>query len=189
MSALLFLQLMKNYFNLPPKHVHIRKKKSIESEVEFMRMSLASRTSLRTHFKVLGLEAYKSSKMSCPQLKNSTFFDLLKLSHGYNLLFTLPWKMKETSQKIGEDLFFFLRSPKNFFWGPSFFLGEHLCVVSLALSIPVLGLERVCLQEVDPWPWPRISFVSLASMVVSSTPPLFYRMEKICYVPNSQVCN
>ena len=45
-------------------------------------------------------------------------------------------------------------------------------VKSLASSIPVLGLERVCLRK--GCPWPRIFFVSLASSLVSSTPPLMF---------------
>ena len=39
-----------------------------------------------------------------------------------------------------------------------------LALVSLASSIPVLGLESVCPRKGCPWPWPR-AFVSL-------TPPL-----------------
>ena len=44
--------------------------------------------------------------------------------------------------------------------------------MSLASSIPVLGLERVCPRK--GCPWPRIFFVSLAlaSSLVSSTSPL-----------------
>ena len=47
---------------------------------------------------------------------------------------------------------------------------------SLASSIPVLGLESVCPRKGCPWPWPwpRIFFVSLASSLVSSTPPLLF---------------
>ena len=46
--------------------------------------------------------------------------------------------------------------------------------MSLASSIPVLGLESVCSRKGCPWPWPRIFLVSLAlaSSLVSSTPPL-----------------
>ena len=38
------------------------------------------------------------------------------------------------------------------------FFGEHLrlCSWSLASSIPVLGLKRVCPRKGCPWPWPRI---------------------------------
>ena len=32
----------------------------------------------------------------------------------------------------------------------------RLCPWSLASSIPVLGLERVCPRKGCPWPWPRI---------------------------------
>ena len=50
----------------------------------------------------------------------------------------------------------------------------RLCPWSLALasSVPVLGLERFCPRKGCPWPWPRNFFVSLASSLVSSTPPL-----------------
>ena len=133
--------------------------------VEFSRTYLAS----RTYFEVLGLEAYKPSKMSFPQLEDSTFFDLLKMGNGHDRLSTLTWKTAETSQKISEDLFFFgerlilcrkaaspraktfffffpLEVARRIFWGP--FFGKEtlnaLCSWSLALSIPVLGLERVC---------------------------------------------
>ena len=98
------------------------------------------------------------------------------------------WKAPETSQKICEDLFLFSSSgnrlkkifwrpfspEKNFedlflrlleviYWKPSFFW-RTLAFVSLVLS---LGLERVC-------PWLRNFFVSLslASSLMSSTPPL-----------------
>ena len=47
-------------------------------------------------------------------------------------------------------------------------------LVSLASSIPVLGLESVCPRKGCPWPWPRIFFVSLALSLVSSTPPLIF---------------
>ena len=42
--------------------------------------------------------------------------------------------------------------------------------MSLALSVPVLGLERICPRK--GCLWPRILFVSLASSLVSSTSPL-----------------
>ena len=52
----------------------------------------------------------------------------------------------------------------------------RLCPWSLASSIPVLGLESVCPRKGCPWPlpWPGIFFVSLtlASSLLSSTPPL-----------------
>ena len=63
-----------------------------------------------------------------------------------------------------------------------FFFKEHLrlCTWSLASSVPVLGLERVC-------PWPRIffMFLGLASSLVPSTPPLIVtlvtRTQKLVY--------
>ena len=47
----------------------------------------------------------------------------------------------------------------------------------LGLDHSLLGLERVCYQKVGPWlwPWPQIFFKSLASKVVSLTPPLVIR--------------
>ena len=66
------------------------------------------------------------------------------------------------------------RSPEKVFL--TFFFLEHLrlCIWSLTLasSIPVLGLQRVCPRKGCPWPW--IFFVSLvlASSLVSSTPLL-----------------
>ena len=57
------------------------------------------------------------------------------------------------------------RSPqKNF---EDFFLRT---LEPVSLSVSVLGLERFCLRK--GCPWPRIFFVSLASSLVSSTPPL-----------------
>ena len=53
-----------------------------------------------------------------------------------------------------------------------------LCPWSLASSIPVLGLERVCPRK--GCPWPRIFFVSLASSLVSSTPPLQFNIHCNC---------
>ena len=51
------------------------------------------------------------------------------------------------------------------------FLGEHLRVVSLALSIPVLGLGKVCPRKVGNWSWARIFFcvVGLEPRVLDST--------------------
>ena len=43
-------------------------------EVESSRTSLASRTSSRTHFEVLGLEASSPRKLACPRLEDSTIF-------------------------------------------------------------------------------------------------------------------
>ena len=74
--------------------------------MESSRTSLASRTSSRTHFEVLGLglegqvlglEASSPRKLPCPWLEDSTIFEQLKFR----------WKTPETSQKICEHLFCF----------------------------------------------------------------------------------
>ena len=79
-----------------------------------------------------------------------------------NILATPIYCIGECVKNFFEDLYLFI------------FFGEHLrlCPWSLALasSIPILGLERVCPRKGCPWPW--ILFVSLASSLVSSTPPL-----------------
>ena len=64
--------------------------------MESSRTSLASWTSSRTHFQVLGLEAAISRKLPCPRLKDSTIFESLKFR----------WKTPETLRKICKDLFF-----------------------------------------------------------------------------------
>ena len=46
--------------------------------------------------------------------------------------------------------------------------------LALALSIPGLGLERVCPRKGCPWPRIYFVFLALASSLVSSTPPLVY---------------
>ena len=74
------------------------------------------------------------------------------------------------------DLFFFfffeISPEKNFLKTVFFFKSTCACVLALASSISVLGFERVCSRKSCSWPWPRIFFVSLASRLVSSTPPL-----------------
>ena len=51
------------------------------SEVESSRTSLASRTSSRTHFEVLGLglEASSPRKVACPRLEDSSIFWIVKI--------------------------------------------------------------------------------------------------------------
>ena len=139
------------------------------SEVESSRTSLASRTSLRTHFEVLGLglegqvlglglEASSPRKLACPRLEDSSFFWIVKILWSAWKFF---WKMFFCGDRLKnfcEDLFFFFwRSLKKFLWRPFFFFfWEHLrlCPWSLASSIPVLGLESVCPRKGCPWPWP-----------------------------------
>ena len=74
----------------------------------------------------------------------------------------LSWSTPETSLKLYENLFLeniwiFVKICDVFAWRP-FFL-ENTCALwpwSLASSIPVLGLERVCPRKVGLWPWPRV---------------------------------
>ena len=70
---------------------------------------------------------------------------------------------------------FLWRSPEKFLGRPFFFFLESTCACVLGpwpWPRAVLGLERVCPRKGCPWPRPRIFFVSLASSLVSSTPPL-----------------
>ena len=157
--------------------------------MESSRTSLASRTSPRTHFEVLGLglegqvlglglEASSPRKLACPRLEDSTSFWIVKvLWSGWKIFWKTCFRGDRLKIFCEELFFFFLRSPEKFLWRP-FFFREHLrlCPWSLALvsSIPVLGLESVCPRKGCPWPWPRIFFVSLAlaSSLVSYTPLL-----------------
>ena len=105
-----------------------------QAEVEFSRTSLASRTSSRTHFEVLGLglEASSPQKLACPRLEDSTIFELLKFwealenFYGKHFFVKIAWKI----------------FVKTFFF---FFVWRALVLVSLVLG---LGLEHSC-------PWPR----------------------------------
>ena len=115
--------------------------------MESSRASLA----LRTHFEVFGLEAHKSSKMSYPRLEDSTFFVSLKMSHGHDLFFTLLGKSAKISRKIWKEFFFSGGRLKKILGG------ERLRLVFLASRSLSLALDF---------------FVSLASKVASSTPPL-----------------
>ena len=132
--------------------------------------SLASRTSWRTHFEVLGLglEANKPSKMSCPRLKDSTIFDVVRMGHGHDLLFTQLRKTVEISWKICEDLFFLKNAWKIFLRTVFFFRTLAPCIPG-----PWPWSQHSC-----PWPREGLSlrsrslasiFLSLGSKVVSST--------------------
>ena len=104
--------------------------------------------SLRTHFEFLGLglegqvlgldlEAYMSSKMPCPWPRTALIFESLKMGHGHDLFFTLPWKTPETSVKICKHLFFGGRL-EHFFEDLFLFFGEHLRLMSLSSKGSVL---------------------------------------------------
>ena len=144
----------------------------------------SSRTSLasRTHFKVLGLglglegqvlgldlEASSPQKLACPRLEDSTIFWTVKILWSARKIFWKTFFCGDRLKNFSEDLFFFRRA---------------LALVSLASSIPVLGLESVCPRKGCPWPWPRILFVSLALAwsLVSSTPSLLIRWPNFKYL-------
>ena len=137
--------------------------KYLLTEVESSRTSLASRTSSRTHFEVLGLglglegqvlglEASSPRKLACPRLEDSTIFwnvkkfcGALEKFFGKRFLVEIAWKI--FVKTFFFFFFFFLKIAwkifvKTFFF---FFFGEHLRFVSLVLG---LGLEHSC-------PWPR----------------------------------
>ena len=132
------------------------------SEVESSRTSLALRTSSRTDFEVLGLEASSPRKLACPRLEDSTIFWTVKILWSAWKIFWKTFFCGDRLKNFCEDLFFF-------FW-------KALALVSLALG---LGLEHSC-----PWPRECLSserlslasdffvFLALASILVSSTPPL-----------------
>ena len=134
------------------------------TEVESSRTSLASRTSSRTDFEVLGLglglegqvlglglEASSPRKLACPRLEDSTIFWKVKILWSGWKIFWKGFFRGDRLKNFCEDLFFFFffffwRSPEKFLWRPFFFFfGEHLRFVSLVLG---LGLEHSC-------PWPR----------------------------------
>ena len=98
-------------------------------------------------FKSLAL-ASKPQKLPCPRLKDSTIFWMVKFCRSAEKCFSRPF------------FFFFEIDGKKIF--KTFFLRKTLAFVSLALasSIPILGLGL------------GFFFVSLASSLVSSTPPL-----------------
>ena len=136
-----------------------------------------SEESSRTLFEVLGLKAYKSSKMPCLWPRTALFVDLLKMGRGHYHFFS-SWSTPETSRVVYEDLFFSFGERLNFdenvryFCAKTFFLeGRALALCFLGpwpLAFP--GLDRVCPRKVGPWP--RINFVSLASSLVFAIPPI-----------------
>ena len=114
--------------------------------------------SSRTHFEVvgLGIEASSSRKLPCPRLEGSTIFCTVEI---------LLKNARNLAENFLRSLFVFFNwrslekkclrpfSPEKFF--EVFFVWRTLAPVSLALSIPVLDLERVCSRKGYAWPWPR----------------------------------
>ena len=110
---------------------------------------------------VLGLKAWSPRKLACPQLEDTFIFELLKFCGVPEKFFGRRFFWRSPKNIFGGDLFFFFGDRLKNFCG-DLFLGKHLrlCPWSLALSILVLGLQRVCPRK--GCPWPRIFFVSLA---------------------------
>ena len=149
--------------------------------METSRTSLAS----RTHFEVLGRglegqvlglgpEASSPRKLACPRLEDSTSFWIVKILWSAWKIFWKTFFCGDRLKNFCEDLLFYFLEIAWKIFVKTFFFGEHLrlCPWSLASSIPVLGFESVCPRKDCPCPWPRIFFVSLASSLVFSTPPL-----------------
>ena len=87
----------------------------------------------RTHFQVLGLEASSPRKLPCPRLEDSTIFECLKFCRS--------------AEKCFSGSFFWRSTEKNFLRP---FFRIILAFVSLASSIPVLGLGFFCVLGLEP---------------------------------------
>ena len=127
---------------------------ALASKVKSLALALASRPQVLENWPVLGS-------------RTALFFGMLKFCGALEKIFLV-----EIAGKIFEKTFLFGDRLKNFC--EDLFFWRALALVSLASSIPVLGLESVCPRKGCSWPWPRIFFVSLAlaSSLVSLTPPL-----------------
>ena len=154
---------------------------------------MATRTSSRTQFEVLGLglEACKFSNMPCPRLEDSTIFCTGK---GYGqicfvlknareltkkILKTFSWRTHEISVKFtkcwSKDLFFF-RLLLRCVLGVGL---EHSC------PLPREGLSSVGLSLVLASDFFCVLSLALASSLMSSTSPLV-NTAKILVHPNEK---
>ena len=139
---------------------HILKSLALASKVKSL--ALASRPQVLENWPVLGS-------------RTTIFFELLKYCGALEKFF-------------GKR--FFVGIARKIFVKTFFFFGEHLRLcpwfLTLASSIPVLGLESASPRKGCPWPWPRIFFVALAlaSSLVSSTPPLVLREVRVTKTPH-----
>ena len=149
--------------------------------MESSRTSLASRTSSRTDFEVLGLEASSPRKLACPRLEDSTIFWIVKiLWSGWKIF----WKTVFRGYRLKnfcEAFFFFGDRLKNFCEDLFFLFLESTCAcvlgpwprafLSLASRVSVLGKAVLGLGLglgffLCPWPWlralcPRLHLCSL----------------------------
>ena len=87
------------------------------------------------------LEASSPRKLTCSRLEDSTIFWIVKILWSAWKIFWKTFFRGDRLKNFCEDLFFF---------------GEHLRLcpwfLTLASSIPVLGLESVCPRKGCPWP-------------------------------------
>ena len=141
---------------------------------------VSTRTSWRTQFgvlglvlegQVLGLEACKSSKRSCPWLEDSTIFWHVKNGpRSFPILFRLEerqrasekkfwryYEKRELAKKISWWTLEIFRKVTKFCSENFFFLKVTfvLCLSCLVLASS-LGLKRLCPRKGCPWPWPQI---------------------------------
>ena len=143
---------------------------------------------LASKVKSLALASKAASPRKCPVLGSRTalFFALLEVGQGHGHFFFYVLEQARDLVVIHKDLFcfFILENVRNFseilqnFWVKTFFVEITCKILSLVIG---LGLESSC-----PWPRKGLSsgnrclamasnfFVSLASSVVSSTPPLIF---------------
>ena len=127
-----------------------------KSEVESSRTSLASRTSSRTDFEVLGLglegqvlglglEASSPRKLACPRLEDSTIFWNVKILWSAWKIFWKTFFSGDRLKNFCEDLFFF------FF----FFFLEIAWKIFVKTFFFFFFWRALALCVLGPWPWPR----------------------------------
>ena len=102
--------------------------KSLALASKVKSLALASRPQVLENWPVLGSNT-------------ALVFELLKFCGAFEKFLGKRFFCGDRLKNFCEDLFFFWRA---------------LALVSLASSIPVLGLESVCPRKGCPWPWPRI---------------------------------
>ena len=141
------------------------------AEVESSRTSLASRTSSRTHFEVLGLEgqvlglgfeASSSRNLACPRLEDSSIFWIVKILWSAWIIFWETFFCGDRLKNFCEDLFFWralalvslvlgLSLEHSCPWPRECLFSERLSLALASDFFCVLGLGFfLC-----PWPWPR----------------------------------
>ena len=128
--------------------------------MESWRTSLASRTSSRTHFEVLGLEASSPRTFPWPRLEDSTIFWIVEIlfKNARNLAenfwrpFFVLLKWRSPEKNFLKIFLAWKKIMKSFFW-------DRLKKI---LEDFFFFLENTCACVFGPWPWPREG-LSLAS--------------------------